>query len=97
MLARVFALTIVATAVSSQSFATALSPNYPKRCCSACHAADTVKWLDDGTLELARGDVRIRVPRTFPFEVSKDGQAHFCVWESGWGPEPRCVFLPADS
>jgi hypothetical protein len=97
MLARVFALTIVATAVSSQSFATAPSSVDPKGCCSACHAADTVKRLDDGTLELTRGDVRIRVPRTFPFGVSTDGQARFCVWESGWGPEPRCVFLPADS
>lgn len=97
MLARSLAITIIASTLSSQSFATAPSSSYPKRCCSACHAADTVNRLADGTLELARGEVRIRVPRTFPFEVSTDGQAHFCVWESGWGPEPRCVFLPADS
>ncbi len=96
MFARSLALTIIASTVSSQSYATAPS-NYPKRCCGACHAADTVNRLADGTLELARGGVRIRVPRTFPFEVSPDGQAHFCVWESGWGPEPRCVFLPDNS
>ncbi|SRR5688572_14830368 len=97
MFARLLAITIIAISVSSQSFATTPTSNYPKRCCNACHAADTVIRLADGTLELARGDIRIRVPRTFPFEVSTDGQAHFCVWESGWGPEPRCVFLPADS
>jgi hypothetical protein len=96
MIARSLAILITAGTVSSQAFATT-PPEYPKRCCAACHAADTVNRLADGTIELARGEIRIRVPRTFPIEVSQDGQAHFCVWESGWGPEPRCVFLPADS
>lgn len=96
MFARLFTVTIIASAVSSQSVATE-PPSYPKRCCRACHTADTVHRLPDGTLELARGDIRIRVPSTFPIEASPDREAHFCVWESGWGFEPRCVFLPADS
>jgi hypothetical protein len=96
MIARSLAIIITAGTVSSQTVATT-PPEYPKRGCAACHAADTVSRLADGTIELARGELRIRVPRTFPIEVSQDGQAHFCVWESGWGHEPRCVFLPADS
>jgi hypothetical protein len=72
---------------------------YPKRCCHDmdCHPADSIRWLPDGTLVLSRGAIRVRVPRTFPFEASPDGRPHFCVFESGWGLEARCVFLPPES
>lgn len=96
MSARLLASVVFAGALSSQTFATT-TPLNPKRCCRDCHAAETVQRLPDGTLELSRGSVRVRVPVTFPVEVSPDGEAHFCVWESGWGFEARCVFLPADS
>ena len=70
---------------------------YPKRCCDDidCFAADSVRRFADGTLELSKGPIRVRVARTFPIEASPDGKAHFCVWDSGWGFEARCVFLPA--
>ena len=96
MFARLLAIIIVVGALSSQSFATT-PPLESKRCCRDCHAADTVRRLADGTLEMSRGHIRVRVPSTFPVEASPDGEAHFCVWESGWGFEARCVFLPADS
>src|SRR5262245_42798511 len=72
---------------------------YPTRCCHDfdCHPADTVRRLTDGTLVLSRDAILVRVPRSFPIEASPDGRAHFCVFESGWGPEARCVFLPPES
>jgi hypothetical protein len=72
---------------------------YPGRCCNNqdCFPADKVRRLSDGSLELSRGAVVVRVPRSFPIEASPDGRPHFCVFESGWGPEARCVFLPAGS
>ena len=72
---------------------------YPKRCCHDmdCHPADTVHRLPDGTLVLSRGAIRVRVPQGFPIEASPDGRSHFCVFESGWGLEARCVFLSAES
>ncbi len=72
---------------------------YPERCCAGmdCVRADRVLHHPDGTLELSRGSMRVRVPRTFPIEPSPDGEPHFCVWESGVGFEARCVFLPPDS
>lgn len=72
---------------------------YPKRCCSGmdCYQADRVRRLADGTLELSKGGILVRVTRAFPVEASPDGKSHFCVFDSGWGPEARCVFLPADS
>jgi hypothetical protein len=72
---------------------------YPERCCHDmdCQPADTVQRLPDGTLVLSRGPIVVRVPRWFPVEASPDGKVHFCVYESGWGLEPRCVFLPAGS
>lgn len=72
---------------------------YPKRCCHDrdCVPADTVRRLADGTLVLSSGTIVVRITRSFPIEASPDGKAHFCVFESGWGPEARCVFLPAGS
>ena len=72
---------------------------YPSRCCDNqdCFPADKVRRLPDGTLELSRGAIVVRIPKTFRIEASPDGKPHFCVFESGWGPEARCVFLPAGS
>lgn len=72
---------------------------YPKRCCNHgdCHPADKVERLPDGTLVLSHGSIVVRVTRSFPVEASADGRAHFCVYDSGWGPEARCAFLPAGS
>jgi hypothetical protein len=72
---------------------------YPERCCHDmdCYPADAVHRLPDGSLVLSRGAIRVRIPANFPIETSPDGMAHFCVYESGWGLEARCVFLPAVS
>ena len=72
---------------------------YPKRCCNEgdCFQADRVRRLSDGTLEIANGDLIVRITPTFPVEASPDGKTHFCVFDSGWGMEARCVFMPAGS
>jgi hypothetical protein len=53
--------------------------------------------LEDGTLVLTHGAIFVRVAPGFPIEASPDGKSHFCVYESGFGHEPRCVFLPTQS
>jgi hypothetical protein len=62
-----------------------------------CQPADSVQRLPDGTLVLTHGPIKVRVPPGFPIEPSPDGRSHFCIYDSGWGPEPRCVFLPPES
>jgi hypothetical protein len=98
MTARFFLYFIVCAAVVQPTAVQAHSW-YPKRCCHDmdCHPADWVQRLSDGTLVLSRGAIRVRIPASFPIEMSPDGRPHFCVYESGWGPEARCVFLPAGS
>ncbi len=72
---------------------------YPKRCCHDrdCFPAERMWRLEDGTLVLTHGAIFVRVAPGFPIEASPDGKSHFCVYESGFGHEPRCVFLPTQS
>jgi hypothetical protein len=48
-----------------------------------CFPADGVRRLADGTLELSRGKIVVRVTRTFPIEASPDGRPHFCMGRAG--------------
>jgi hypothetical protein len=48
-----------------------------------CYPADEVGRLPEGTLVLSRGDIRMRVTRSFPIEVSLNGKPRFCVRRSG--------------
>jgi len=54
---------------------------YSNRCCHDmdCYPADEVGRLPEGTLVLSRGNIRMRVPRSFPIEVGPSGKSHFCV------------------
>jgi hypothetical protein len=72
---------------------------YPERCCRDhdCFPADRVQRLRDGILVLSYRAIVVRVAKSFPVEPSPDGRPHFCIYESGWGPEARCVFLPLES
>jgi hypothetical protein len=50
--------------------------SYSNRCCHDmdCYPADEVGRLPEGTLVLSRGDIRMRVTRSFPIEVSLNGK-----------------------
>jgi hypothetical protein len=63
---------------------------YPQRCCSGndCFAANHVRRLPDGVLELSTGTAMVRIRRTFPIEPSPDGKSHFCVCASDRGGRP---------
>jgi hypothetical protein len=52
-----------------------------QRCCHDmdCHRADEVGRRPENTLVLSRGNIRMRVPRSFPIEVSPNSKSHFCV------------------
>jgi hypothetical protein len=54
--------------------------SYSNRCCHDmdCYPADEVGRLPEGTPVLSRGNIRIRVPRSFPIEVSPSGKPRFC-------------------
>ena len=72
---------------------------YPQRCCSGndCFLADHVRRLPDGALELSTDKIMVRITRSFRIEPSPDGKPHSCVYDSGWGFEALCVFLPIGS
>ena len=59
--------------------------SYSNRCCHDmdCYPADEVGRLPEGTLVLSRGDIRMRVTRSFPIELSLNGKPRFCVRRSG--------------
>jgi hypothetical protein len=58
---------------------------YSNRCCHDmdCYPADEVGRLLASTLVLSRGNIRMRVPRSFPIEARLNGKPRFCVRRSG--------------
>ncbi len=99
MLGRWLFLSILALGTAAIAFRAEAHSWYPKRCChdQDCFPAERTWRLADGTLVLSHGAIFVRVAPGFPIEPSPDGKSHFCVYDSGAGPEPRCVFLPTQS
>jgi hypothetical protein len=59
--------------------------SYSNRCCHDmdCCPANEVGRLPEGTLVLSRGDIWMRVTRSFPIEVSLNGKPRFFIRRRG--------------
>ena len=64
-------------------------------CLDGCAYRGRGGTASGGQTALSRGDIRMRVTRSFPIEVSLNGKPRFCVRRSGAGDfQPRHLFLP---
>jgi hypothetical protein len=74
---------------------------YPKECCSGrdCVVADKMITDSLGNITVVVGPHRIMIPRGFVSRPSPDGRIHVCfmIDDEGTSPEPRCLFVPAQS
>lgn len=72
---------------------------YPQRCCNDqdCVKVERLERREDGSYKMTAGPIDVIVPKGFPIEASRDGDAHVCVYRNLQGHYiPRCVFLPGE-